>query len=298
MPGSGSGYRFYSFGIVAVTKPEKVDIIEVLPVEELFMESGAITSSSRKAESNLPSARGVASSSKVSGGATITAKWTPLGASNRETAPDVVANEHVMIFTYADTSDYYWTTAFREPSLRRLERVRYVFSNQPEGIVEYGPDTSYWVEISTKDQNVRLHTSINNGEAAGYDIVLNTKDGIFKIVDTLDNSIELNSVDGVLDGKIREEILLATKRYKLIATESSTVETDQSLIKATLHTEDSKSVVTNGLGVMNGMGVEGTGDFSDGKTFSVKGSMDVDGNVHATGTITDDGGNTNHHSHD
>lgn len=270
-------------------------MIDVDPIEELFMDNGAISDDSKTYNVSMPNHRGVQKSAKLSGGSVIQAKWTPFGNSNRDTAPDVQAKETVMILSYADTQDYYWTTMFREPSLRRLERVRYMFSNLPGGSEAYGEDTSYYLEVSTIDKRIKLHTSDNDGEAAAYDITIDTQAGTVTLEDNLNNNIKLESVSGRLTGNIQEEIILNTKKYKVnasesyeVVTKSSSITADTSLIKADTHTEDATSTVTNGLNVKQG---------AQGKACTFEGSINIDGNIDATGSIMDGGGNSNHHSH-
>ena len=289
-----SGYKFYSFGVVVKAKERGSDYIEVYPVEQLPMESGKLSGDSRRMDVKLPDARGVAKSTKLEGGSVIKAKWTSLGNSARVTSPDVQANETVMVMSYADTQDFYWDTMGREPSLRRLECVRYMFSNKPEGMAPYDENSAYWVEYNTIDKRIKIHTSDNDGEAAAYDIEIDTKSGIVSFKDNLDNDITVDSVNGKFTGNIREDIELNTKRFKLNASESSEIITPSSLIKADMHVENAHSVVTNGLAVKQG---------DKGQACSFEGGIDIEGdisstgNIDAQGTIIDGGGNTPNHTH-
>ena len=113
---NSGGYRFYSLGIVVVDKEEGSDTITVTPIEDFSMELGELSSTDRKKESTTANSAGVKKTSNIEGGSTVEARWVPLSNHNRDNAPDVYRSETVMLYKYADTQDYYWTTFFREPS--------------------------------------------------------------------------------------------------------------------------------------------------------------------------------------
>lgn len=280
-----SALKPYSLGIVVKDKDEDSDYIEVDPIEEFPLDNGPIASDSKKFETKLPDQHGVPKSSKLEGGSVIRAKWTPYGESNRDTAPNVRANETVLLFRFADTQEYYWTKILREPELRRLERVRYSFSNLPSGMEKYDSDTSYWIEFSTREKQVKIHTSDNDGEACTYDITVNTKEGSLTVEDGLGNSIILDSVSGILTANINQKIELNTTEVVINASSSFELNTSTSTINAASHTENAASSITGGLSVSGGSGV------------SVAGDIGVQGSIDATGSIIDGGGNTNNHSH-
>lgn len=309
------GFRFYSLGIVTKDKVEGSDIIEVTPIEDLPMELGDLTDNNRVRESSLGNIKGVSKTDKVIGGSVVKAKWTPLSNPNRDNAPDVYRSETVILYRYADTQDYYWSTIFREPKLRGRERVRVSLSNKDPGGDSYDSDTSYWVEFDTRHKHVKIHTSSNDGEPTSYDITLNTKDGIFTFEDELGNSIRLESVPGHLEVTTENSITVNTKRYVLNASESVEINTPNYTLNATdsseVNTENNtlnatKSTVNGDTETINSaiVGTEGFklsgGDSNTGEfigNFKVIGNVDVDGNIDASGSITDAGGNTPHHSH-
>lgn len=294
-----SGLKMMSLGIVVKAKPAGTDIIQVDPIEQFSLENGMISAESTKFNVALPNNEGVVKQSKLTGGPVIEAKWIRFGGGSQTTSPDVQANETVMLWQYADTQDYYWTEIFREPALRRLEHVVYSYSNLPSGMTTYDPDTSYWLMISTRDKLVKLHTSDNDGEATTYDLTIDTRAGSFTVEDGLGNLIELDSTRGVLRQEINEEIFQKTKRMRIEAADSidmvsksinsecSTMTTtaESSTVKGGKHTVESEAVMTAGLGVSGGEGAV------------VNGGFKVKGDIEATGTIMDGGGNSNHHSH-
>lgn len=185
--------KFYSLGIVVENKKRGSDDIKVCPIEKLFLSKGNIGQQKIDYKTTVKNARNVLQSSKAYGEEFLIARWIPFGHSNRITSPDVIKSETVIIFKYADTDEYYWTTIFREPSLRRQETVRYAYGNIKDGIEAWDSNSSYYFEVSTHDKYIHLHTSKNDGEPYAYDILLNTRTGNLTVKDDVGNSIVMNS---------------------------------------------------------------------------------------------------------
>lgn len=189
-----SNLKLYSLGIVVETKPQGTDIIMVSPIEVLNIQSpGDIKNKDTKFEGSLKNVDSKNFKTELNAKNYLKAKWLPFGQSNRITAPDVVANETVVLFKYGDVDEYYWITIFREVELRRLETVLYGFSNIKGGISAFDKSTSYWLEVDTKNKSVKFHTAMNDGEYTEYDIIINTKKGTLTITDKKKNYIHLDS---------------------------------------------------------------------------------------------------------
>lgn len=188
-----SEFVFYSLGIVVKDKDRWKDDIQAYPSEELPFASGSISGASYK----------------TGGKNVISAIWVPMGQSNRMTSPNVVAGEHVMLYRFADSDEYYWDTMFREPELRRLETVLYAYGNlKAKGKAFNKEDSSYYFEVSTHDGHIHLHTTKSNGEKVGYDIMVSTKESHIIIKDTLDNMVKLDSAKADFDVKTNHDIQL------------------------------------------------------------------------------------------
>lgn len=185
--------KIYSLGIVTVDKPRTTDDIEVCPIEELSLTDGKISDIEKPYETSLLDAGDVGAKSKAKSGATLTAKWIPYGHSNRITSPDVIKNETVLLFRFADTDEYYWTTIFREPQIRRLETVCYMYGDLTEPLKQWDKESSYWLEYSTHDQHIHLHTSKSNKEPYIYDVRIDTKEGYIEVKDDVGNFIKFDS---------------------------------------------------------------------------------------------------------
>ncbi len=194
-----SKLRLYSMGVVVEDKPEYVDIVMVSPVEVLNIQPEGNMKSAKKTYKGQKSGVNISTfNTQHESTNYLKAKWIPFGHSNRITAPDVCAGETVILFKYADVDEYYWTTIFREPSLRRLETVQYAWSNVSGGAseVSFDKETSYWFEVSTKHKYITLKTANNDGEVARYEMTLDTANGQFKLMDSNGNLALLDSSSG------------------------------------------------------------------------------------------------------
>jgi phage baseplate assembly protein gpV len=201
-----SELQIYSLGIVTENKPEGTDYILVTPIEKIsIQESGYINDKERTYKSSLTDIDGKEDNKEIKAVNKIRAKWIPFGHSNRMTAPDVRANETVVLFKFGDVDEYYWTTIFREPSIRRLENVIYGFSNLKSGLTEFDKKTSYWLQVDTIHKKVHLHTADNDGEYTCYDIDIDTLSGIMTITDNKGEIIEIDAEKGKISITARNE---------------------------------------------------------------------------------------------
>lgn len=203
-----SGLKEYSLGIITENKPYGSDYAMICPIENFSLEQDAIKEDTRDFQSKLPDMNGITKTAKLKGSAILRAKWIPYGNSNRDTAPDVRKNETVMIYQFGDTQSFYWDTLMREPELRRLEHVRYMYSNKPSGLDAFDSESSYWIEYSTVEKRIRLHTSDNDGEACKYDVTIKTDEGTITVEDSLGNFQLHDSVAGTLHAKYNTMITL------------------------------------------------------------------------------------------
>lgn len=105
VPDRESKLRLYSLGIVVHDKKPGSDQIIVYPVEELPTVMDTVADAVSKNTVSLPDATGAIKSSNSSSQSTIVANWIPMSDGNRVTAPDVVKNETVRIYRYADTNE-------------------------------------------------------------------------------------------------------------------------------------------------------------------------------------------------
>ncbi len=265
-----SKFTLYSLGIVAKDKATQSDVITIMPIEHITDTTGDINEEVGY-ESNSVNHKQVPSKVKSVSKSTISASWISLGSSNRVSSPDVIAGETVLIYTYADTNEYYWTTYLREPSIRRLEKVLYGYSNLRKGArsESFGRDTSYWLEVDTMNKYMKVHTSDNDGEYTTYDIVINTKEGKLEIKDGVGNSVEMDSASGELTITMNQKVTLKAPEIVL---DGNVTTTGTQLIK-------DKATLKSGMGVSGGGG---------GSTVQIDGNLTVEGDGNFTGYVTGD----------
>lgn len=195
-----SQLRLYSLGIVSEDKPRNTNKIKVTPIEEISMFNDRLKDLKIEYNIDMPDHKGVKRKDKMEGDISIVAVWLPFGNPNRSTPPDVIEGETVMLWRFADTDEYYWTTNMFEPLIRRQETVNYIWGNIPKKDYKtaFDKDTAYWFEVSTHDKYVHLHTSNNDTEPFKYDVKIDTAVGTVLVTDDVGNSILLDSPNNKL----------------------------------------------------------------------------------------------------
>lgn len=280
-----SKFKIYSLGIVAKDKPTGTDTITVMPIEHITDTKGDINQESDY-ESKAKDHKKVPNQTKSVSKNTIDAVWIPLGGSNRISSPDVIAGETVLIFTYADTNEFYWTTYLREPSIRRLEKVMYGFSNMSSGArtEAFDRETSYWFEVDTMNKYVKLHTSENDGEFTTYDFIINTKEGSVEIKDGVGNSVLMNSKEGTLTANLNNEVIINTPTTTI---NSPTITLNGNVTTTGTQTIKDLTTMQNGMvlsGGGNSAAAQLTGDLIMDGNLTMNGNSNINGNVTSTGT--------------
>lgn len=188
-----SQLKIYSIGTVAANKPRNTTKIEVTPLEAVSQTNGELTDNMDTVTLKGKTDIGASFETQINTSASITAEWLPLGTPNRTTAPDVRRGEQVLIFEFADTNEYWWTTLKNTDKLRKLETVILAFSATTDEEAKATAENTYFIEISTHDKRIHLHTSKANGEPYSYDVLLDTAQGEFQLTDDIKNTIFLSS---------------------------------------------------------------------------------------------------------
>ena len=205
-----SKLEIFSLGIVAKDKVRGSDIISVYPVETLPIANGNVISINKNYKANLPDLSGTQNQGQIQSKVILQATWLALECGNQNSAPDLYANESVLLWRYAEVETYYWQSLFREPTLRRLEDILYIYGGTKEYGVELSRKNSYWMEVNTFEGNIKLHTSTSNKEKIGYDIELDGLNGIMTINDNKGNTVVLSSSDDDLTITTNKTINLKT----------------------------------------------------------------------------------------
>lgn len=186
-------FYVYSLGEVAVNKKLDSRLIEVTPTEHLSFVDGQLTDNLTTQTSQGTDAQGNAYTTSVDTSVTVEAEWLNFTEPNRTTAPDVRRGESVLIWRYADSDKFWWTCNVARPDLRKLETIVHAYSDTTDESVKSGPDTTYYMEISTHRGIIHIHTSKSNGEPFVYDMQLNCKDGSFLFQDDIGNYWSMDS---------------------------------------------------------------------------------------------------------
>lgn len=301
--GQISKLQVYSVGIVATNKARNSFTIEVYPQETAPDNSGEIAAVQQTVTASTKDAKGSAFEASAKVGTTITAKWLPLGEPNRMTAPDVRRGDMVILYRFGDAKDYFWVTLTADMKFRKLETVVYGWSATANEGEAPSLNNTYYIEISTHKGLIHFHTTTANGEACGYDIQLNTKDGIFTFTDTLGNAITLNSVaqifqvknpsGSILDLtkkvfslKVDDAVNIKTKSYTLDAT-TSTTNAETTNINANTNIKGETAMVGS-LSQTGGSGAAFGGDVKAEGHIDLRGSMDIQGTIRTGKLISRD----------
>lgn len=306
-----SKFHFYSFGTVAANKKRNSTMIQAFPQEKFTMASGPITDHYETIEVKGKDSQGKDYSGEIKTKAPLTCMWLPIGEPNRVTAPDVRRNEMVIIYRFADTDYYFWSTAMNDV-MRKLETVAYWYSGDPndsaDAPTEKTADNGYIFQVSTHDKNIIISTSKANGEVCRYQLQLDPGTGNFALVDDLGNEILLDSVAGKLTATTENEIIHNTKKFTTNCQEwicnaetSATFNTPEVRMSDNLKV-DKQSLFVGQASFTTGLGGGGYGDqgaalnfygnvkqigtWETNGDFSINGKFRVTGTGEFTGNIT------------
>lgn len=271
-----SSFRMISFGVVAENKPRGTDLIKVTPVEHISKSTGsAVSVTSRPGNtsytSNTTNARlaeqsvvydvqsvnhqGVSTGKTLHGDAMLVAKWIGSGG-NRMTSPDVCEGETVQVYQNADTSEYFWDTFGREPGLRGQETICIMLGNldrskEENKGVAFDKSNSYWVEFSSHDGYLKIHTSKTSGEPFEIDVTINALEGKVAVNDDVGNVFGLDCAAGSFFAEVLESVRFKCKSFKVEASESAELNTP-AFNNNSDATTNSGSVTTHGGTAMLG----------------------------------------------
>lgn len=295
-----SKFHFFSFGTVAANKKRNSDLIEAAPIEKFTMMAGEITDNVEKIKVKGKDASGKDYQGELETKPSLTCKWLPIGEPNRVTPPDVRRGEQVIIYRYADSDYYFWSTAFNNV-IRKLETAAWWYSGTPEdgegADTERNFDNGYLFEVSTHDKHIILSTSKKNGEKCRYYLQFNMDVGNFVLKDDMGQSVVIDSMAGIMEVTTENEIIHNTKKYTINCDEyilnckTSVVNASESAKYDTPEITMTKKLQVKGqslfLGLANfttGIGGGGYGDTAAALSF--KGNVDQVGTWRTTGAFS------------
>lgn len=191
---NASLWRPWSIGIVTKDKPFGTDIISVTAIERMPEQIGDLANDSTVFEGAVTSPLGGTDAQSVTGSANVTAHWVPNGMDHLFTSPMVRANETVQLWKYADQPRVYWSTIFREPSIRRVERFILAAGNLStpmSGSLDL--DSIYSIDVDTVDKKITIKTSLSDGEKFSYQVQLNPGESWAGLQDNVGRKVILDS---------------------------------------------------------------------------------------------------------
>lgn len=179
-------------GYCAENKPLDSHDVQIIPYEWLNLKDGELGTLTTAMLSSGVDLDEAFYTSKIEIGDTVRATF--LQQTNLDTSPDVRRGEKVWLFQQGDADRYYWVSTGMDDDQRRLETVRWRWSDLPENSDEALDDSNtYWHEVSTHKGLVTFKTSNRNGEHVIYTAQFNCKDGQYTVKDDKENTIQIDS---------------------------------------------------------------------------------------------------------
>lgn len=198
---ANSKLEIYSLGCAAEDIKEDDPYLLVHPIEILPTTTGN-PNDLENSKSFTNNANGGVVSSNVNTSSNIRAKYMPWNDSNGF-PPYICKGENVLLLRFGGSNEYYWISISNENSLRKVEKIIMMASNKR---TPGQSDKNYYFLLDTINKCVRLHTDKTDGEACSYDVEFDTKKGIFTLIDSFKNEIELDSVNGKLTHNINKMV--------------------------------------------------------------------------------------------
>lgn len=172
--------------------------ITVMMLDTSYMRDGEILPATADLKFDVTDVDGVSRKGKISVGNDFEATWLPM-KSHHLAPPSVRRGERVEIFQVADQDKYYWRELGIDDHLRKLDTIIIALSNtQDEEVTELTADNTYWIEFSTQSKKLAIVTSQSDGEPFGYEFFLDTKEGVFRGIDTQNTFLEMVSAQRLI----------------------------------------------------------------------------------------------------
>lgn len=188
------GYVPYCLGIVVADKPFGVDDILVWPSGKLTMTTGDPMASDSVNKVSYTDSFGVSQTETSNESQHQQASWLRGDAEHLWTSPMVRAGESVQLYRYRDTGNIYWKTIYREPALRKSERIIFGASNvNPGDTISVDLDSLYYIDFDTLSKVLTIRTTTSGGEAFGYKLTMSGKDSFMSMTDTVGNQMGIES---------------------------------------------------------------------------------------------------------
>lgn len=198
-------FKPIGIGYVMSNKKLREMEIEVYLPEQTNLRDGELLPATKDLEYELEDINELIRKGKITTGNTVPATWLPMTAHHLE-APSVRRGERVMVYNMADSEVYYWKEMGLDEDLRKLDTIVFAISaTKDEQDTKLTATNTYWIEFSTHSKKVALVTTQADGEPFGYEMFLDTAKGTFRLIDTVNNYVELISEDNKIQMVTAEE---------------------------------------------------------------------------------------------
>lgn len=213
-------FNFIGMGKVTALKQTNTSEITVFLSSKLPFGDGEVTTDAEHKQQVTKTAKGDDHTSNVLESTNVPATWINMGQPNRITPPDVNVGSMVAIYQIGSQDKLRWTTVGVDTTNMALESVLFGYSangsrdqNKPFNYNDY-----YVFEVSPRTGKVSLRTSQANGEAAAYELSLDTKLGRMLFADSLYNVFGMDSVAHHIFMTNEEKSLFQIERENITAT--------------------------------------------------------------------------------
>ena len=224
-------------GMIASNKQTDTDEVMLYLPKDMPSQDGEVIAKSEESDVTFTSSAGDTQTSKVLTGNAVPAKWMKSNT-NRITSPDVRVGTKVVVYQWMGSNNYLWTLEGLDGSMR-LETVMYAFSasDKIDENSPITPDNYYVFIVSTHTGKIELLTGQGNGEALGFQLTLNLKEGWWGTMDSLMNIFMVNGVERsfTYTNQDKSTLSINKKDFSIITEGHGLINPKESLIVKTKH---------------------------------------------------------------
>lgn len=324
-----SVFKLYSIGTAAENIEFGKTELEIWPSEQLSSVDGDITTNQTNISSEGENADGGKYTQNINAGNSLKAKW--LSRNAQRPFPGLVRRgEKVMVWRNADTSEWWWEEMgddirYRRGDIMTMACVSTIVNKDDP----LSPLNSYWFEIDSLNGVIRLSTTKLNNEACNYLFEFMTREGTFRLQDSLGNYLKLesndlrwtltNGADTTLVMDAENTTLSMTGKFTVNAanldfnigeainvnaeTKTENIRSQFSLnaVTATMTATANYSINSPTIGLNGALSSAGYGGGSGSANFSgtmdIEGATTIAGETTIVGELTNNGINVTSHNH-
>lgn len=191
-----SVFHMFSIGEVANNPAYDDPVIWVYPTEKRFGIDEETLHNPQKEEFTFTDFEGNERQGSTVNNTAIQVTWMRRN-SNRVTPPNVRRGDEVEIWRLGDSDQYFWVDT-GNANVKRVERVIFVYSADPNAPTKGDFTNAYVVEISPVDGQMGVHTSTANGEPFTWDIQVDTAGGRFAVESDNGESVLIDSTENLI----------------------------------------------------------------------------------------------------